>query len=120
MEAITRFGDKEIRRRAEADPALADVLERTLSALEVLLTASQRAYRLRAVLTREGEYLIRWRWLTAAAKSETPFGTKLPRPWSRSVPEETWISFAVSTGYDSRAEAAWCNKVNTPGRSWDR
>jgi len=59
LEAITRFGDKEIRRRAEADPALADVLERTLSALEVLLAASQRAYRLRAVLTREGEYLIR-------------------------------------------------------------
>ncbi len=59
MEALARLGDEGIQRHARTNPVLAEVLEQTLREIEALLNASHRAYRLRALLTRDGEYLIR-------------------------------------------------------------
>ncbi len=69
-------------------PALAEVLEQTLREIEALLNASHRAYRLWALLTRDGEYLIRM-------EERTGFGIKPRQLWSGSAPDETCRSSAA-------------------------
>lgn len=59
MGFLEEFGDPRINRRAEVDPLLREVLERALSEIHRILTAHGRPFRLRAVLTRDGEYLLR-------------------------------------------------------------
>ncbi|MGC9529401.1 MAG: hypothetical protein ACP5G2_02110 [Candidatus Bipolaricaulaceae bacterium] len=57
--AIRQFGDLRIRRRAAQDAVLAEVLGQALREIQALLERSGRPYRLRARVTRWGEYLIR-------------------------------------------------------------
>ncbi len=59
MNMLEELGDPRINRRAEVDPLLREVLERALSEIHGILTAHGRPFRLRALLTREGEYLLR-------------------------------------------------------------
>ncbi len=59
MSMLEELGDFRIRRRAEVDPLLREVLERALSEIHTILLAHGRPFRLRAILTREGEYLLR-------------------------------------------------------------
>lgn len=59
MSWVEKFGDPKINRRAEVDPLLREVLEKALAEIYGLLSAHGRPFRLRAVLTRDGEYLLR-------------------------------------------------------------
>lgn len=59
MTMLAELGDFRINRRAEADPLLREVLEQALSEIHGILRAHGRPFRLRALLTREGEYLLR-------------------------------------------------------------
>ncbi|MBC7318679.1 hypothetical protein H5T57_05500 [Candidatus Bipolaricaulota bacterium] len=59
MGLLEEFGDFRINRRAEVDPLLREVLEQALSEIHEILVAHGRPFRLRALLTREGEYLLR-------------------------------------------------------------
>ncbi|MGQ9700025.1 MAG: hypothetical protein ACUVQS_03035 [Candidatus Bipolaricaulaceae bacterium] len=56
---LAELGDVRINRRAEGDPLLREVLEQALSEIHGILQAHGRPFRLRALLTREGEYLLR-------------------------------------------------------------
>ncbi len=59
MNLLREFGDARINRRAEADPLLREVLEKALPEIHAILTAHGQPFRLRALLTRDGEYLLR-------------------------------------------------------------
>lgn len=59
MSMLEELGDFRIRRRAEVDPLLREVLERALAEIHGILLAHGRPFRLRATLTRDGEYLLR-------------------------------------------------------------
>lgn len=59
MNLLEQFGDPRINRRAEVDPLLREVLEKALAEIQGLLVAHGRPFRLRVLLTREGEYLLR-------------------------------------------------------------
>lgn len=59
MSWVEKFGDLRINRRAEVDPLLREVLERALEEIHGILAAHGRPFRLRALLTRDGEYLLR-------------------------------------------------------------
>ncbi len=59
MNVLEQFGEPRINRRAEVDPLLREVLERALSEIHEILVAHGRPFRLRALLTRDGEYLLR-------------------------------------------------------------
>lgn len=59
MNVLEEFGDLRINRRAEADPLLREVLEQALCEIHGILTAHGRPFRLRAILTRDEEYLVR-------------------------------------------------------------
>jgi hypothetical protein len=59
MRMLEQFGDPRLVRRAEVDPLLREVLEKALAEIYGLLSAHGRPFRLRAVLTRDGEYLLR-------------------------------------------------------------
>jgi hypothetical protein len=61
MNWIERYGDARIRRRAGGDAALREVLSTALAGIHSLLEGWGRPYRLEAVLTRSGEYMIRIR-----------------------------------------------------------
>ncbi len=59
MGMLEEFGDLRINRRAEVDPLLREVLERALAEIHKILVAHGRPFRLRALLTKDGEYLLR-------------------------------------------------------------
>lgn len=59
MSMLEECGDFRIKRRAEVDPILREVLERALAEIHGILSAHGRPFRLRALLTRDGEYLLR-------------------------------------------------------------
>lgn len=59
MSVLEQFGEPWINRRAEVDPLLREVLERALSEIHAILAAHGRPFKLRALLTRDGEYLLR-------------------------------------------------------------
>lgn len=59
MSWLEEFGDPRINRRAEVDPLLREVLEQALAEIHNILMAHGRPFRLRAILTRDGEYLLR-------------------------------------------------------------
>lgn len=56
---LAEFGEPRINRRAEVDPLLRDVLEKALAEIHEILLAHGRPFRLRAMLTKDGEYLLR-------------------------------------------------------------
>ncbi|MBC7222405.1 hypothetical protein H5T56_05445 [Candidatus Bipolaricaulota bacterium] len=59
MGMLEQLGDFRINRRAEVDPLLREVLEQALVEIHGLLVAHGRPFRLRALLTKDGEYLLR-------------------------------------------------------------
>jgi hypothetical protein len=61
MEWLERFGNAQIRTRAEEDPALAGVLNDALARIYYLLEKLGCPYQLAAELTRSSEYMIRMR-----------------------------------------------------------
>lgn len=56
---LERVGDQRILARAREDPELSAVLETALPEFNRILTDLGRPFRLQAMLTRDGEYLIR-------------------------------------------------------------
>ncbi len=59
MSVLEQFGEPQLNQQAEKDLLLREVLEQALSEIHAILLARGRPFKLRALLTRDGEYLLR-------------------------------------------------------------